>query len=52
MDPDPAPYPSVFVSGFQDANKKFFCELLIKDKKEKRSRKTVPEIKVFLPSFA
>jgi hypothetical protein len=61
MDPDP----SIFIIDLQDANKKqickkkFSCLLLLegaftsffKDKKSKRSRKTV-EIKVFLTIFA
>jgi hypothetical protein len=60
MDPDPA----IFVIDLQDANrklilKKFFCLLLFegtftsffKDKKSKRSRKTVG-IEVFLTIFA
>ncbi len=62
--------PAIFIIDFQDANQKlifwtnFFCILLFKgtftsffkDKKSKRSHKTVPveikEIKVFLTIFA
>jgi hypothetical protein len=61
-DSDADPYPSIFIIDLQDAKKislKFFCILLFegtstsffKDKKSKRSRKTV-EIKVFVTIFA
>jgi hypothetical protein len=51
--------PALFVSGFQNANKNYFCLLVfegtlksvIKDKKTKRSYKTV-DIMVFLAFFA
>jgi hypothetical protein len=67
MDPDPDadPDPSIFIIDLQDANKKlilkkvfphitfcrYFYTIFFKDKKSKRSHKTV-EIKVFLTIFA
>ncbi len=63
MDPDPDPDPAIFVTDLQDANKKiifkkfsdyYFLKVhlpFFKDKKSKRSRKTVG-IKVFLTNFA
>ncbi len=58
---DAAPDPAIFVSDLQDVNNQLFVSLLLfegtfisffKDKKSKRSHKTVLGINVFLAMFA